>query len=101
MTSKTTTKFFAGFLLSSELNMHLKHSPTWKDLSLLDEASQELKNIHYENHHYIGQYLDEERLSLPEIKAHESRISQKLLSYCPKLDISHLKFSLISQLFIQ
>ena len=100
ITSKTTAKLFAGFLLSSELKMHLNSSTEWKSLAVTPENSQEFQLIQYDEKKFVGHYLPEEKLTLNEIKAYELQMTQKLLSYCPKLTGKHLKFSLLSQLFI-
>jgi hypothetical protein len=99
-TSKASAKLFAGFLLSSELKMHLNSCPEWKSLAVTPENSQEFREIHYEDQHFVGHYLPEEKLTLTEIKAYEQQMTQKLLVYCPKFDSTHLKFSLLAQLFI-
>ncbi|MBA3603197.1 MAG: hypothetical protein H0W50_06060 [Parachlamydiaceae bacterium] len=98
--SKATTKLFAGFFLSSELKMHLNSSHEWKSLTVTPVDSQEFREIHYDNKKYVGHYLPEEKLTLAEIKAYELQMTQKLLTYCPKLTSTHLKFSLLAQLFI-
>lgn len=100
ISTNAKAKLFAGFLLSSELKMHLHSSPEWKTLAIMPEASQEFQEIHYDNLNYVGHYLAEEKLTIIEIKAHEVQMTQKLLSFCPKLDSTHLKFTILSQIFI-
>ena len=96
----TSKKVFAGFLLSSELKMHLNSSTEWKSLVVTPENTQEFQIIQYDDKKFVGHYLPEEKLTLNEIKAYELQMTKKLLSYCPKLVDTHLKFSLLSQLFI-
>ncbi|MBA3238617.1 MAG: hypothetical protein H0T62_09775 [Parachlamydiaceae bacterium] len=94
-------KLFAGFLMTSEIRMHLNKSPAWQNAQLTpDENSCELVEMRYGEGYSIGRYLAEEQLALSEIKDYEIAISQKLQEYCPKLETGHLKFYIYSQIFI-
>lgn len=95
------TKLFAGFSLTSEIRMHLSKSAAWKNAQLTpQDNSSELVEMRYGDGYSIGRFLAEEKLTLAALKDHEKEISQKLLDYCPKLEIGHLKFYVYSQIFI-
>lgn len=94
-------KLFAGFLLTSEIRMHLNKSVSWKNAQLSsDENSGELVEMRYGDSYSIGRFLAEEKLTLASLKDYQKEISQKLMEYCPRLDIGHLKFYVYSQIFI-
>ena len=98
--SKAEGKLFAGFLLTSELRMHLNSNPEWKNLSIMPEASKELLEVHYADHHYIGQYLKEDKLTSHEVKTYEDLLLKRLMTYSPKFNTAHLKFFVIAQLLV-
>lgn len=93
--SKTDVKLFAGFLISSEVKMHLKASSSWKPLETPD-----LIEVRYEDRHYLGNYLAESPLTLHALREQQTFFAELLKSHCPKLDVDHCKFFVFSQLFI-
>jgi hypothetical protein len=100
--SGSHAKLFAGFLLNSELKMHLNESPEWKiDKFIPTNLEINLVETRYGEHHYIGLFLPEKQIDLSSLKEYEHKISQQVQLYCPEIDCHHLKFCVFSQLFIQ
>lgn len=101
LTEKTSKKLFIGFQINSHLKMHLNSSLEWskaKELASKDE--QNLTIIPYEGKEYIGFYLSKNRLTINQLMENERQLSEILQQYCPKLDCSQLKSSVLSQYFI-
>lgn len=95
-------KLFAGFMLTSELKMHLNESKTWKSAkSIPTNDTDDLIETRYGKHHYVGLFLPEKLLPLGALKDYEKKIGQKLQHYCPQLDSIKMKFCVFSQLFVQ
>ena len=100
--NRITAKLFIGFLLTSEVKMHLNQSPTWKKSQVgRSDESSELIEVRYEDHDYIGRYLKESKILLNDLKQYEQITTQQLQSYCPKLPMTSFKFSVFPQVFIQ
>lgn len=106
--SKMTISLFLGFLLTSELKMHLNKSAEWQNakLHLADpssalDPSNALKEVQYGNQTFVGIYLSEPKLSLKDIKKYESQLKMLLNRYCERLECSKLECSLFSQFFIR
>lgn len=95
---KTAAKLFAGIIITSELQMHLNASKAWQN-ALLD-SSADLIKARYEDSDYLGFYLSEQKLCLSELARYEQLIRDRLKNYCPKLDNTHLKCVVFSQIFI-
>lgn len=98
---QTSTKLFIGFLVTSELRMHLNNSQAWKNAQVTpDHANHELFEVHYAEQDYIGCYLTQEKLTLTTLAELEKQMTEKLTVYCPKLDYSRFKCYIFSQFFI-
>ena len=99
---KKCTKLFVGFLLTSELKMHLQASALWKNARFTpDGQADTLREVSYEKAEYIGRYLDAEKITLSSLAEIERLVAEKLQLYCPQIDSSKLNGSVFSQLFIQ
>lgn len=96
---RTQAKVFAGFLLNSEVRMHLNASELWKN-ACIDRGANDLTEIAYSETSYVGTFLHEEKITLDFLRDQQEAIRQKLQEYCPKLSVDHKNFYLLSQLFI-
>lgn len=99
ITTRVTTKLFAGFLLNSELRMHLNQSKTYKQDKI--GSNEDLKEIHYQDKDYFGIYLDKNLIHLPELKSVEATLTKKLEFYCPSFNNEHTTFFVLPQVFIK
>lgn len=98
---RISIRMFGGFLLSTELRMHLHQSNMWKQLSALHLASStDLLEITHENHLYVGQYFIKEHLTLGDLRESCIFMKQTLQPYCPKYDVDALKFYIFPQVFV-
>jgi hypothetical protein len=98
---RVTVKLFVGYPLTSDLRMHLKQSIAWKQAKILEDSDvRDLVETHFQDKDYIGKYITQKNLTLPEIKAIESEVRESLLRYCSELAPESLKLYLFPQIFI-
>lgn len=97
---KTTSRLFFGFLINSELRMHLNSSGWDQIKSSIEKNSVPLIEVNYKGKDYIGQYLQEVKLPFNSIANFERELIEKLQNLCPKLDCSQRKCSIFTQIFI-
>jgi hypothetical protein len=93
-------KFFVGCLLTSEIRMHLKESKLWSQASIAPPQERELVETRFQRHDYLGRFLVEKEIPLPELKRIERTLRNSLQTYCPKLDGDRLMFCLFPQIFL-
>lgn len=96
--SKIEIRLFAGFLLSSEIRMHLNQSPLWKRSSF--EKESPLIETHHSQQDYLGIFLEESHLPLTQVEQTDQMLRNRLAQYCPNLGIDHLSILLFPQIFI-
>ena len=97
---KIGIKLFAGFLLSSEIRMHLNESPLWKRSSFQDKTEFPLLETHFYHQDYVGIFLEESFLSLSRAHQIEHSLRKLLAQYCVGLSIEGLSIALFPQVFI-
>lgn len=79
-------KIFIGFLLNSELRMHLMHSSSWKEALILQSSdSNAIKIVRYGDKEYWGRYLTSSSIPLNELPALEAELHQALKHHCPQM----------------
>lgn len=99
--SKIISKLFIGFFITSEMRMHLNLSASWKMAKEMhDENGQDLIEIHYEEHDYIGSSLENNKALYSDLKIEKERIEKQLQIYCPKLPLAGSRFYVFPQLFV-
>ena len=98
---KLTVKLFMGFLINSEMRMHLASSIAWKEAQILKEMNpNHLLEVHFQEENYVGKFLPEACIKLSEIKQYEAEVRERLLTYCPTLKQEKFKLYILSQQFI-
>lgn len=100
-TSKQTVKIFIGLLLSPDLKWRLQKTSSWKEAQI-DWQSQTtgFKNISFQGDEYLGFYLENELITIPELKEYELKIKNKIKQLYPEFDTNSCNISLFSQLFV-
>ncbi len=94
-----STKLFVGFLLNSELRMHLNQSKTYKQEKIGSQS--DFIEIHYQDKDYFGHFLDKSLITLKELKKMDSEMRKKLELYCPAFDTDHATFVVLTQVFVK
>ena len=87
-------KIFLGYLLSSELRMHLNNSDEWK------HGQSTLKEVRFQENTFVGSFLEDNEFSLPQIQEYTQELKKELAIYCPNLNIDSLSPKLFSQIFV-
>jgi hypothetical protein len=98
--SKISIRLFAGFLLSSEIRMHLHKSPIWKRSSFQDKETFPLLEVHFQHQEYIGIFLKEAFLPLTDVQEVEKSLRYLMTQYCINLSTEKLPIKLFPQIFI-
>jgi hypothetical protein len=81
--------------------MHLNNSELWNQTKLHLQGTEEtLIQTHFEQGDYIGYFLESDLVTVQELRGLESIMRSRLQNYCPKLDTTKLKISLLPQIFI-
>lgn len=93
-------KLFVGFLISSEVKMHLNDSSSWQNAKAIP-SDETLVEIRHQGNDYIGFYLKDTIIQLLQLKEYEEKAEKTLKSYCPQLPAKAYRFVIFSQLFIQ
>lgn len=99
LSTRITTKLFAGFLLNSELRMHLAQSKNYKQDKI--GSKQDLQEIHFQEKDYFGIYLEKNIISYKTLKTLEEALRKKLEFYCPAFNIDHATFFILPQVFVK
>jgi len=99
ITERVSSKIFAGFLLNSELRMHLNQSKNYKQDKI--GSKQGLQEVHYQEKDYFGIYLDKNLISYNELKNLEDTLQKKLEFYCPAFNNEHTTFFVLPQVFVR
>ncbi len=98
---KVIIKVFAGYLVTSELRMHLNESQAWKNVSVRQTPDPlELKEAHYKDKDYIGIFFTHDTFTIADLKATDAMLRQKLSAYCPKYNADLAKICSFPQLFL-
>jgi len=97
---QVTAKLFVGFLINSEVKMHLNDSSAWRNAKAIP-SDDTLIEVRHQGCDYIGYYLKNTIVMLMELKEHEKKAQNTLKSYCPQLPSQAYRFVTFSQLFIQ
>lgn len=96
-----TYKLFAGFLVSSELRMHLRNSSQWKEHQIVqDEMLENLKIAPFEGKDYLGYYIEPSYIKVNELEKIEEKIREALQKLLPKYSPNSLTLYLFAQAFI-
>lgn len=98
--AKVTVRLFVGLLLTSEMKMFLHQSTQWRNVSLRQKNTEEIKEVHYSGKDYIGLYLPHEKVTLEELPSVEQMIKQRLEQYCPDYDIQNARVFVFAQVFV-
>lgn len=95
-------KLFAGFLVNSELKMHIKSSSNWKEHEFLEKKNpRKLQIVPFEKRDYIGNYIEPAQISIKEIDLLEEQIKKSLEQLFPKCNLENLSLYFFTQAFIQ
>jgi hypothetical protein len=97
---KVSLKLFAGFLITSEIRMHLNDSAIWKRSSFQNKEEFPLIEIHFHHQDYIGFFLSENHSPLEQLRQVELLLRKLLAHYCSALSTDLLPMTLFSQVFI-
>lgn len=98
---KLLLKLFAGFLITSELRMHLNQSIRWKEAKILKEFdATHLVEVHFKDENYIGKFLKQPMAKLSELKVCEQEIREGLKIYCPTFRQEKCRLKILFQQFI-
>lgn len=91
-------KLFLGYLITSELKMHLNQSSNWKEdkLSFLNE----LQETRFQEKDYVGYFIESPLISSYEISEEQQKLKKKLQHYCPKLNTEKQPVYIFSELFL-
>lgn len=101
ITNKINNKLFSGYLLTSEIRMHLNQSKIWHQISILPaDDEKELLEVRHQGKDYIGRYLKESYTSLSDLKEVAAAIQQRLQDYCPNYHPLAGKVCIFSQVFV-
>lgn len=98
--NKIKFKIFIGCVISAELRMHLHQSALWKLAKIGPQDQKKLNETHFNQKDYIGFFLAQDRINLPELKVWESKILEELKAYCPHFPSEKIKVLVFSQVFI-
>jgi hypothetical protein len=99
--SNLTVKLFVGCLINPEIRRLLKQSSEWKEASIEWQSDPKgIREIRYQDHDYVGKYIEKESAPLPEIKEIEREIKNIIEAYCPDLPQKKLKIVVFPHLFI-
>jgi hypothetical protein len=99
LSNRITTKLFAGYLVTSELKMHLAQSKTYKQAKI--NAEPDLVESHYHDKDYLGLYLPQSQIPFSELKNIETEISKKVEHYCPQFNTEQANLFIIPQVFVK
>lgn len=97
LSSKVTTRLFAGCCINSEIRMHLNQSIQWKHATILTEGLQE---THYHSKDYLGLYLESKLLTTNDLNKIQQNIRDQLKIYCPSLETENITICIFPQVFI-
>jgi hypothetical protein len=101
ISEKVDIKLFLGYLITSELQMHLKQSKEWKFAHLgTNDANDQLCEIDHKDKRYIGIYFPNHQITLAELKESDAGMRLKMKAYCPKFNIEQIKICVFPQLFL-
>lgn len=93
-------KIFIGFIVNSELRMHLMNSKTWKEMLIVERSNKNaLKLVRYGDKEYWGCYIPHLYISLDEIPSLEAELQNALKVHCPQIKKSFPLY-IFSQSFI-
>jgi hypothetical protein len=92
-------KIFCGIELTSEINMHLNESILWKNAEV-EKKEDGIIRVRFDDKDYIGMYLSHRTSPLPLIRQLESKVKEKLNTFCPKVKIDKKPLVIFPQTFI-
>jgi hypothetical protein len=93
------TRLFLGFLISGHIKTALFDSSTWKQAKAMSLADG-LVEVRHGGQDYIGRYVEDDKLSLGDVKKLENQIMQMLVSYAPQLSVTEGSCIVFAQLFV-
>jgi hypothetical protein len=93
-----STRVFVGTSVSAELRMHLNSSILWKHSQI--QPGGKLSLVHFQQHDYLGAYIDGEQLTLPILSKFSEELKSVIQEYCPSLQAERLPFQVFPQLFV-
>ncbi len=93
-------KLFVGCTLTSEIRMHLNESRLWNQAQVAPRQERDLIETRFQQQEYLGRFLNEKELAIPELKEIEKGVRSSIESYCPKLNSDRLSFCVFPQLFL-
>lgn len=89
-----------GCLLSAELRTQLNKSIEWNQAKIKAVFENDLSETHFHQKDYIGFFLTQEKITLPELKLKETKILNALKHYCPHFTSEKMRVLVFSQIFI-
>jgi hypothetical protein len=96
-----TSRIFIGYYLHPELKVHLSQSLNWSQSKIVrGDNLNELLETHYHEKEYIGRFLNQDVLTINELKTIEQQIQLRLAEHCPSFPLEKLKVCVFSQVFI-
>lgn len=99
--SKVIVKLFIGTLLTREIKTLLQGSPSWKQVSIgQQDPVSSLILTHYQNHEYLGRFLERDPIALNEVRNDENLIRSTLSKHCPSLNPSAISIVIFPQILV-
>jgi hypothetical protein len=98
--NKVKLRIFIGCIITAELRLQLNTSPLWKQVKIAPAGENELVITHFNQKEFIGFFLSQDHISLPELKGIETKILQTLMAYCPHFASEKIRILVFSQVFI-
>lgn len=98
--NKIRIKLFVGYPLNAEFKLQLNQSSAWKQAKIHPNNSERLTETYYQEKNYLGYFLEEESLTLPELKNMERKINELVHQYCPNLKLEAHKIYIFPQVFV-
>lgn len=93
-----TYKLFTGFSVNSELRMHMRLSPKWKEHQIVKPF--EVMLVRYQDKEYLGCYIEHPQITLPSLEKVENQLRKEIQDIFPKYPLDAHKLYLFSQAFI-
>jgi hypothetical protein len=100
-TPNITTQLFIGYLINSELRVHLNSSELWQqNQSFSSDPEVPLKKVHHEENDYIGIFTESDSPHLPEINQYKEIVFHGVSKLCPEIKVDRLKMVTFPQVFL-
>lgn len=94
-----SVKLFAGFPLKPPLRHDLYKSAVWK-ISRISLTDEDLIEVQEKNRHYIGMYLNDDKVTFKSLQQTEDQLKNILQKYLPDTLTHDLHIEIFSKLFV-